>query len=346
MNARPPMLSASVLDACFKLILVDPENSKSHSQFCQRGLQKFSLCIQPMHWDNLRHFLAVARSGSLSGAGRSLRVNPATVSRHIEQLEQELETRLFLREPSGYVLTSAGERLMARAEALEQEVLACGATVANETAVAGLVVVTAAETLASAFVLRHLPALRAAYPALRVELHRTERLLNLSRREADIALRYGRPRQLDLRARRIARLDFGLYASPAWIEQFGLPRESGDLKNCDVIDWGDDRPDYPAIRWFTQATDISRVIFRANSPSDRLTAAREGMGVALGPCLVGDADAGLVRLLPELELVGPEVWLLVHRELADLARVRVVPDVLAQCARTDVGRFAGRTNLP
>src|SRR6187401_2872259 len=126
--------------------------------------------MQPMHWDNLRHFLAVARSGSLSGAARRLRVNPATVLRHIQQLEQELETRLFLREPSGYVLTSAGERLMARAEALEQEVLACGATVANETAVAGLVVVTAAETLASAFVLRHLPALRAAYPALRVEL--------------------------------------------------------------------------------------------------------------------------------------------------------------------------------
>jgi DNA-binding transcriptional LysR family regulator len=110
-----------------------------------------------------------------------------------------------------------------------------------------------------------------------------------------------------------------------------------------VIDWGDERPDYPAIRWFTKATDIKRVIFRANSPSDRLTAAREGMGIALGPCLMAEADAGLVRLLPEIELVGPEVWLLVHRELADLARVRVVLDVLAQCARADVGRFAGRT---
>jgi DNA-binding transcriptional LysR family regulator len=298
-----------------------------------------------MHWDNLRHFLAVARSGSLSGAGRCLGVNPATVSRHIEQLEQELGTRLFLREPSGYVCTSAGERLMARAEALEQEVLACQATVASETDVAGRVLVTATETLASAFVLRHLAALRSAYPALRVELIRTEQTLNLSLREADIALRLARPHQLGLRARRIARLDFGLYASPAWIEQFGSPRESSDLKNCDVIDWVDQRPGYPAIRWFIQATDTSRVIFRANSPSDRLAAAREGMGVALGPCLVGDKDPGLVRLLPELELVGPEVWLLVHRELANLARVRVVLDVLAQCARADVSRFAGRSRL-
>jgi DNA-binding transcriptional LysR family regulator len=183
------------------------------------------------------------------------------------------------------------------------------------------------------------------YPSLRVELVRTEQTLNLSRRETDIALRLARPHQLDLRVRRIARLDFGLYASPAWIEQFGSPRESSDLKNCDVIDWVDKRPDYPAIRWFTQATDASRIIFRANSPSDRLTAAREGIGVALGPCLVGDTDPGLVRLLPELELVGPEVWLLVHRELADLARVRVVLDVLAQCARADASRFAGRTRL-
>ena len=102
-----------------------------------------------MHWDNLRHFLAVARSGSLSGAARRLRVNPATVLRHIEQLEQELETRLFLREPSGYVRTSAGERLMARAVALEQEIFACQETVANETAVAGPVVITVTEALAT-----------------------------------------------------------------------------------------------------------------------------------------------------------------------------------------------------
>jgi DNA-binding transcriptional LysR family regulator len=207
-----------------------------------------------MHWDNLRHFLAVARSGSLSGAGRCLGVNPATVLRHIQQLERELETRLFLREPSGYVRTSAGERLMARAEALEQEIFACQETVADETVVAGPVVITVTEALATYFVLRHLSALRAAYPALRVELRRTERTLNLSMREADIALRLARPYQLDLRSRRIARLDFGLYVSPGWIEQFGSPRESGDLKNCDVIDWADERPDYPAIRWCEACT--------------------------------------------------------------------------------------------
>jgi len=136
--------------------------------------------------DNLRHFLAVARSGSLSGAARRLRVNPTTVLRRIQQLEQELETRLFLREPSGYVRTSAGERLMARAEALEQEIFACQETVADETAVAGQVVITATEALATYFVLRQLSALRAAYPALRVELRRTERTLDLSVREADI----------------------------------------------------------------------------------------------------------------------------------------------------------------
>jgi len=152
--------------------------------------------------DNLRHFLAVARSGSLSGAARRLRVNPTTVLRRIQQLEQELETRLFLREPSGYVRTSAGERLMARAEALEQEISACQETVADETAVAGQVVITATEALATYFVLRHLSALRAAYPALRVELRRTERTLNLSLREADIALRLARPYQHDLRSRR------------------------------------------------------------------------------------------------------------------------------------------------
>jgi len=298
-----------------------------------------------MHWDNLRHFLAVARTGSLSGAGRCLKVDPATVSRRIQQLERELGTKLFLRQPSGHIRTTAGERLMARAEALEGEVLACQATVAGEATVAGPVTVTATDALAGAFVLHHLPAFKAAHPGVRVELVRTDRVLNLSRREADVALRLARPHQLDLRARRIARLDFGLYASPAWVEQHGSPREPDDLKSCDVIDWGDRRPETPATQWFTRATDLGRVVFRANSPFDRLAAARLGLGVALGPCLMGDGDVGLLRLLPKLELVGPEVWMLVHRELADLARVRVVLDVLAECARADAGRFAGRAKL-
>src|SRR5262245_4250154 len=288
-----------------------------------------------MHWDHLRHFLAVARSGSLSGAGRSLGVNPATVSRRIQQLEQELGTRLFLREPSGYVCTSAGERLMARAEALEQEVFACQETVASETAVAGRVLVTATETLASAFVSRHLPALRSAYPALRVELVRTDQTLNLSRREADIALRLARPHQFDLRARRIGRLDFGLYASPAWAERHRLPRGPADLKTCDVIDWVYSGPDLPSVRWFAQITNKERVVFRSNSPGDRLTAARMGLGVVLAPCLMVNSDHSLIRLLPRLELAGPEVWLLVHKDLADLPRVRVVLNALSEWARQD-----------
>jgi DNA-binding transcriptional LysR family regulator len=298
-----------------------------------------------MHWDNLRYFLAVARSGSLSRAGRSLAVDPATVSRRIRQLERELGTKLFLRQAAGYVLTAAGERLLTRAGELETEILACQAVLATEEMAAGSVVVTTTEALAGSFVLRHLSAFGAAHPRVSVELVRTEQTLNLSRREADIALRLARPHQLDLRARRIARLDFGLYASPAWIKRHGPLGEPGDLRSCNLIDWGDARPDFPATRWFAKALDAGRIVFRANSPGDRLSAARDGLGVALGPCLMGEEDAGLVRLLPDLELAGPEVWLLVHRELADLARVRAVLDFLAQRARSDSARFAGRSRL-
>jgi DNA-binding transcriptional LysR family regulator len=154
-----------------------------------------------------------------------------------------------------------------------------------------------------------------------------------------------RPHQLGLRARRIARLHFGLHATPPLADQLGSPRESGDLKNGDVIDCIAARPDYPATRWFAQVLAVDRVVFRANSPGDRLAAARDGIGVALGPCLMAEEDPGLVRLLPDLELAGPEVWLLVHRELAGLARVRAVLDFLAQRARSDSARFAGRSRL-
>jgi DNA-binding transcriptional LysR family regulator len=320
--------------------MLDRKFRKGLQLISPRGLAE----LQRMHWDNLRYFLVVARSGSLSRAGRSLGVDPATLSRRIRQLEREVGTKLFLRQPKGYVRTAAGERLLARAEELEREILACQAALASEEMAAGTVVVTTTEALAGAFVLRHLSAFGAAYPGVSVELIRTEQTLNLSRREADVALRLARPHQLDLRARRVARLDFGLYASPAWIERHGSLREPGDLRSCSLIDWGDARPDFPATRWFAQALD-DRVVFRANSPGDRLAAARDGIGVALGPCLMAEEDPGLVRLLPDLELAGPEVWLLVHRELAGLARVRAVLDFLAQRARSDSARFAGRSRL-
>jgi DNA-binding transcriptional LysR family regulator len=298
--------------------------------------------MQRMNWDNLRFFMAVSRSGNLSGAGRSLGVDPATVSRRIQQLEKELGTKLFLREPGGHLCTVAGARLLERAEALEKDILECKDAVTGETKPTGRVVITATEALAGAFVTRHLAALMGTHAGLSIELVHTERTLNLSRREADIALRLARPHQLDLRARRIGRLDFGLYASPAWAERHRLPRGPADLKTCDVIDWVYSGPDLPSVRWFAQITDAERVVFRSNSPGDRLTAARMGLGVAMAPCLMGNSDHSLMRLLPRLELAGPEVWLLVHKDLADLPRVRVVLNALSEWARQDARLFRGR----
>ena len=138
-------------------------------------------------------------------------------------------------------------------------------SVADETAVAGPVVITVTEALATYSVLRHLSALRAAYPALRVELRGTERTLICLCR-GGIALRLARPYRLDLRSRRIARLDFGLYTSPGLDRAVRFTASLGDLKNRDVIGWADERPDYPAIRWFTKATDISGLSFGQTRP--------------------------------------------------------------------------------
>lgn len=296
-----------------------------------------------MNWDDLRYFLAVAAEGSLSAAARILRVNPATVSRHIDALEARFEVRLFDRRQDGYGLTEAGEKLASRARGIEAEMFGLTrAFDAEDRGLAGTVTVTSTESLTGPFLIRNLPLLQQRHPGIRLQLVNEYRFLNLSRREADVAIRLARPEQGDLVMRRIGTMGFGLYASPEYLAAQGAPSVPGDLAGHAVIDWLDGFPENETVSWLRHQTGGHPPVFATNPASARLAAARAGVGIALVPCMVAEGIDGVVRILPEVAIPGVDLWLLVHRDLAKLARIRAVLDFIHERAHAEADRISGR----
>jgi len=283
------------------------------------------------NWDDLRFFVAVAREGSLLAAARNLRVNPATVSRRIDRLEQALGRRLFHRSNMGYTISEDGERILGHAQALESEIFDLDRTAADNEDLGGVVTVTLTEALAESFLIPLLPGLRAHYPGIRIDLIRDDRSLNLSRREADIALRLVRPKQDGLMQRKIGELGFGLYATPAYLKENGTLQNQRQLSRHRVIVWIDDYAGLGPIAWWRQAVPQPPV-FRSNSPSCRRAAAIEGLGIALLPCVMAESEPILRRVLPDLNIPPLDIWLVVHRDLARHPRFRTVIDFIADQA--------------
>lgn len=300
-----------------------------------------------MDWDHLRFVLAVADAGGLSAAGRVLRVDPGTVGRRLDALEAELRCKLFHRSRRGLEPTEAGAKLVGHARRIEAEIRALGLELsAEDRGLGGTVVVTATEVVAAGFVAPALPELRRRHPSIALELVTDIRSLDLGRREADIALRLARPSQGDLKQRRLGEVGYALYASPGYLERHGAPAPGADgARGHLLIDWPADYTVIPQVPWLRARMRAASVALRSGSAMVRLAAAAAGAGVALLPCLLADADPRLVRI-PSDTAPAQDLWLVTHRDLARVPRVRAAADFLAGTARRSAGRLAGTDARP
>ncbi|HEX6838376.1 MAG TPA: LysR family transcriptional regulator [Polyangia bacterium] len=280
-------------------------------------------------WNDARYFLAVARMGSLSQAARQLRVQQSTVGRRISGLEAALKTRLFERTSDGWTPTAAGEAFVARAERIEDEALAAERQLAGkEQLVAGVVRMTAPQAFGFFFVVPLLARLHAEQPDVAFELVAENQPLNLSRREADLALRLGRPGQRELVRRKLGDVSDALYVSRAYLDRVGAVRRD-ELGRHAYIDFDETYPRRETKAWMAQRLRGARCVLRVNGTPGVLAAARAGMGIGLLPCWLADGDAELVRVLREHSL-SQELWLVMHRDLRHAARIRVVADFFAR----------------
>lgn len=228
------------------------------------------------NWDDLRYFLAVAKTGSLSGAARRLGVNHSTVFRRIGAFETQLGVRLFERLPSGYLLTQAGEEMRDGTARVEEEIASLSRKVTGQDLrLSGTVRVTTLDMLAFGLLPRHLVKFRTVYPGIEVELIVGNATLNLNQREADIALRVGNAPPDTLVGRRVGRLVFAIYGSETY-------RSDKPGIGLEAHDWiGFDTEHAALTRRFNAFLPAAQPLLRTNSIAAAIAATKAGMGLAI-----------------------------------------------------------------
>ena len=284
-----------------------------------------------MEWDDLRHFLAVARAGSLADAARQLKTSPATVGRRVAELESQLGARLFDRKQTGYTLTESGTAIHKKAEEVEEAVFSVEReALGRDLHVSGRVRLATSDELATHVIAPHFGEFRRCYPRLVLEVVAQHELANLSRREADVALRSARPEQNNLMVRRAGWWKCGLYAAKSYATAHDLKPGIRDFSNLDIITWTDETAHFRGGPWFAENARGATVALQANSRRIHYRACTAGLGLAILPCLSADRDPALIRLLPPEQVFVAELYLVTHRDLARTARVRAVIDFLHQ----------------
>ena len=294
-----------------------------------------------LDWNDLQYFLAVAREGSTLAAGRSLRVSQTTVARRIAALEQALGFPLFEKRQAGYALTSTGEQLLDRARQVQTAADAfTEAAAAEKRDTSGTVRITTQEI----FMLLLAPMLRELHerhPEIMIELDDSQDFRDLGEGEADIALRSAHG---DLGpgvvGRRVGPDDWTLYCSRDYAEQHGVPHTRAQLKKHAFIGGGGPKLWRAYSAWLHDLGLDDRVVMHHASAMGMLSAIRSGLGIAVLPCIVADAEPDLVQCTPPRNDHGRTMWLVTHERVRRAPRVRTVIDFLYERLSAHVRHLA------
>jgi len=286
-----------------------------------------------------RSFLGVLKEGSLSGAARALELAQPTVGRHIAALEKSSGLALFTRSQTGLMPTDAAQSLRGFAESMQSTAASLERAAASQGAgVRGTVRVTCSDVIG----VEVLPpvvttALRDQYPELKVELVLTNRVQDLLRREADIAVRVARPRQELLVARRIGQIKVGLHAHQRYLTRYGTPNSIADLAGHSLIGF-DEATEF--IRNASKAlTGWRREVFAIRTDSDlaQLALIRSGAGIGVCQVAIARRDDAIVRILPKQFSLPLETWITMHEDLRNSPRCRVTFEALVEGLQRHVG---------
>jgi DNA-binding transcriptional LysR family regulator len=290
-------------------------------------------------WDDLRLVLAVFREGSLSGAARRLEVTHSTVFRRLGAVEEQMGVRLFERFRDGYSPTPAGETAAAAAARLEDEVLTLERKLSGQDLrPSGTVRITTTDTL-SAMLMRHLPTMRALHPEIQLEIAISNATANLTRREAEIAVRPTPEPPEILVGRRVADIAHAIYGSPAYLSR----RDDKDLSAHDWIGLDDALANTVIASWMHDHLRVARIACRVDALPTLRDAAIAGLGLALLPCYVGDLASDLRRFTPKaLPEPRSALWLLTHDDLKRTARIRATLDFLAKALASERALLEGK----
>jgi DNA-binding transcriptional LysR family regulator len=276
-------------------------------------------------WNDLRAFLAVARTGRLTAAAGRLGLDHSTLSRRIAGLEHGLKAKLFDRSPTGYTLTEQGARLLPTAEEMERLALSGAETVGGTAAsVEGTVRIGSPEGFGSWFLAPRIGALTELHPQLRVQLVAASALFSLSRRDADIVISVSRPPAGRLTVSRLIDYDLGLYAAPAYLERHPPIASQADLRGRRFVTYIEDLLHFPELDFVRHVAPEGSTALESSNLVAQLRATLAGAGLCVLPAFLAAGDPRLVRVLRDAVTLTRSLWLIVHQDLTDLARVKAV----------------------
>ncbi len=285
-------------------------------------------------WDDLRFFLAVARSGRLTVAARRLGADHATVSRRISALEEALKAKLFERRPQGYALTAHGERLLSKAESMETQALAVSSEIGGaDLALSGTVRIGTPDGFGTLFLAPRTAAFAARYPDLEIQLIAMPRLLSLSKREADVAVSLAPPKEGKIVARKLTDYRLGLYAAAAYLERHPAVCAPDDLHRHEMIGYIDDLIFTPELDYLDEVSKGLRPRLQSSNLVAQMQATVAGAGICILPHFAAALDPRLVPVLPEAVAIVRSFYLIVHADLKDVARIRATMDFLVREVR-------------
>jgi DNA-binding transcriptional LysR family regulator len=287
-----------------------------------------------MDWDKVRIFHAAAAAGSFTHAGDTLGLSQSAVSRQVSALEQELRVPLFHRHARGLILTEQGELLYRTARDVVQKLDQTRARLTDsKDKPDGELKVTANVGLGTHWLTPRLGEFLDGYPDIEVKLILTDDELDLAMREADVALRLRQPSQGDLIQRRLFTVHFHLYASPDYLKRFGTPKAVEELDSHRLLAFGGDIPSYLIdLNWHLKAgrdqrsERTPRLVI--NNLTGLLRATQRGLGIAVLPDYLIDAEMTATQLLPQETMPELECYLVYPEELKGVARVQVFRDFL------------------
>lgn len=278
-----------------------------------------------MQWNDVRTFLAVAESGSLSAAARRLKLSQPTVGRRIQAIERSLGMSLFDRRPDGLALTAAGAELlpvaadMARAaDTIERQ------RPALEGSLAGVVRIAAGGWM-SRFLSGHALELTAGLPGLEIEVFNAYQFANLARREADLALRNRRPEDGKLAVRRLPHPLYAVYGHRRYVQDNPKARTEARFRACRWVGFDETNAHLPTARWLSARLRQTPAL-RCTQAVNILDGIKGRVGLGVIPCFVGDQEADLVRVSAPLADDRSQLWLVIHEDLRQAPRVRAVVD--------------------
>lgn len=295
--------------------------------------------MSEFNWNDLRYFLAVARTGTLTAAARRLGADHATVSRRISALEDVLRVTLFDRGPGGYTPTVFGIRLREAAEAMESSALRAHDLVADaDLAVSGAVRIGAPDGFGSSILAAGIGELSDRHPDLDVQIVAMPRIFSLSKREADIAIGLSRPQEGRLVARKLTDYQLCLYGASRYLAERPPITSLDDLRSHSLIGYIDDLIFAPELNYL-QAIDGIVPRIRSSSIVAQLTATSSGAGLCILPCFLAHPVSELVPVLPTETVITRSFWMIVHEDVRTLARVRVTADFIVDLVQRDQRRF-------